>query len=111
MPGKRPSFTTASPWQMPQASTLMRTSVSLGSGISFWTSSNSAPGAATCTAFINGISYLRGWDGLLILSGPGFLGRQMFFQAGFILFRCRLQRDFAQQGNQLFGFPVAQTFQ
>ena len=47
-------LTSASPWQMPQASTLMRTSCSLGSGISRSTNSNSAPAERTWIAFIVG---------------------------------------------------------
>src|ERR1035438_1262172 len=55
MPGQRPSFTNASLWQMPQASTLILTWARPGSGIFLSTSSRLPPGLATWTAFIVGI--------------------------------------------------------
>ena len=51
-PGNSPDFTIASLWQMPHASTLMRTCPGAGSGTSRSTSSNGPPAFATCTAFI-----------------------------------------------------------
>jgi hypothetical protein len=55
MPGKVPSFTNASLWQTPQASTLTRTWPGPGSGTSRSTSSSGAPGSRTCTTRIRAI--------------------------------------------------------
>jgi hypothetical protein len=55
MPGKVPSLTKASLWQMPQASTLIRTCPGPGSGTPRSTSSSGAPGSRTCTTLIRAI--------------------------------------------------------
>jgi hypothetical protein len=52
MPGNAPSFVNTSLWQMPQACTLIRTSLSRGLGISRSTIWKSAPGFGMYAAFI-----------------------------------------------------------
>src|SRR5580693_7397904 len=59
MPGQYPSFTRTSLWQMPQASTRMRTCPAGGCGISRSTISKSAPAFGTCTTFIFAIEILH----------------------------------------------------
>src|SRR6266849_4823079 len=55
-PGQYPSFTSMSLWQMPQASTLIRTWLRAGSGMFLSTSSKLPPGLPTWTAFIFNIA-------------------------------------------------------
>src|ERR1700690_1288603 len=52
MPGQYPSLTSASLWQIPHASTLMRTCPRPGCGIGRSTISKLPPGLLTCTAFM-----------------------------------------------------------
>src|SRR5262245_56232804 len=58
MPGQAPSFVTTSLWQIPQACTLVRTSLAPGLGISRSTIWKSAPGFGTCATFIVPIAIL-----------------------------------------------------
>src|SRR5450631_426094 len=57
MPGQWPSFTRASLWQIPQASTLMRTWPRAGSGMFLSTSSRFPPALLTWTTFIRDILF------------------------------------------------------
>src|SRR5262245_65960132 len=57
MPGKRPSLVSASLWQMPQASTLIRTEPGPGSGIGRSTISQGALGRRTCATRIVGMAF------------------------------------------------------
>jgi hypothetical protein len=52
MPGQYPSFTSASLWQMPQASTLMRTCPRPGCGMGRSTTSKFPPALLIWTAFM-----------------------------------------------------------
>src|SRR5207302_8235685 len=56
MPGKPPSFVSTSLWQIPQASTLMRTCPTPGLGISRSTIWKSAPGLGICATFIGAVA-------------------------------------------------------